>query len=361
MSNPTLSSSHIATDAPGLRPAHLIEWQTGSSGTQWERFRDSGSLGPEPLVSGSPFRAWSLQLVFAMGLVVAAAAWIVSEPLRNPSQLTTGAGEQRNMALADGSILHLDANSEARIKFTAQERRVILARGEGRFTVAKETERPFLVSTPQATVSVLGGVFGMHTVRKETTVTVFLGPCDPAAAAHRRDSRRRSSRLTDSFRRAARARDGRRRSHRFARRALAAGTAERRRSVRSRCAYGRGLQWLCNEAQHAGLCDNVADFRLCARTVRLNPLLQFMYWHMNFHTEHHLFASVPCYRLVALHRLVREQMPPSPRGLIATWRQIDATLQRQKIEPGYRFRAAIPPARPTELTRFCMALRFSRP
>jgi len=112
--------------------------------------------------------------------------------------------------------------------------------------------------------------------------------------------------------------------------------------------YGRGLQWLCNESQHTGLPGNVPDFRLCSRTVYLNPALAFMYWYMNYHTDHHLFAAVPCYRLPRLHRLLREDFPPCPHGLLEVWREINATLQRRKIEPGYQHFAPVPPKRPRE-------------
>ena len=39
--------------------------------------------------------------------------------------------------------------------------------------------------------------------------------------------------------------------------------------------YGGWLRYLCNGTQHAGLQDDVPDFRLCTRTVLLNPLHAF--------------------------------------------------------------------------------------
>ncbi len=110
--------------------------------------------------------------------------------------------------------------------------------------------------------------------------------------------------------------------------------------------YGGWLFYLHNNTQHVGLVDNVPDFRLCCRTILLNPFFQFLYWHMNYHTEHHMYASVPCYRLGALHRAIRHEMPECPRGLIATWRQIIGILRRQKTDPSYQYRPALPtPAR----------------
>ncbi len=109
--------------------------------------------------------------------------------------------------------------------------------------------------------------------------------------------------------------------------------------------YGRGIQWLCNESQHMGLPGNVPDFRLCSRTIYLNPLLQFMYWHMNYHTDHHIYAAVPCYRLASLHRLIRADLPACHRGLLSVWREIAATLRRRATESGYQFIAELPPRR----------------
>ncbi len=58
--------------------------------------------------------------------------------------------------------------------------------------------------------------------------------------------------------------------------------------------------------RHVGLLDNVSDIWLSTRTIIL----------MNFHIEHHMYAAVPCYRLGTLHRLIRHDLPPSPRGLL---------------------------------------------
>ncbi|MCL4861176.1 MAG: fatty acid desaturase [Caldilineaceae bacterium] len=106
--------------------------------------------------------------------------------------------------------------------------------------------------------------------------------------------------------------------------------------------YGGWLLYLCNNTQHVGLQDNVPDFRLCTRTIILNPFVQFLYWHMNFHIEHHMYAAVPCYHLEKLHRAIEHDLPPSPVGLFATWREIIAILRRQKVEPDYQHVPELP-------------------
>ena len=83
---------------------------------------------------------------------------------------------------------------------------------------------------------------------------------------------------------------------------------------------------------HCGLRDNVPDFRKCVRTNTLDPLSEFLYWRMNWHLEHHMFAGIPCYRLKALHRAVAHDMP-TPQTLVwratAPMRETMATTDRK--------------------------------
>jgi len=106
--------------------------------------------------------------------------------------------------------------------------------------------------------------------------------------------------------------------------------------------FGGALQFLCNATQHIGLVDEYPDFRICCRTITLNPILRFLYWHMNYHTEHHMFAGVPCYNLGRLHKIIQDEMPEPTHGLIATWKQIGAILRRQKADPQYQFVPIVP-------------------
>ncbi len=113
--------------------------------------------------------------------------------------------------------------------------------------------------------------------------------------------------------------------------------------------YGSWLQFLCNETQHVGLVDNVPDFRLCCRTFTANPVIRFLYWNMNYHTEHHMYAAVPCYNLHKLHKQVRHELPAWPHGVVATWRQIISILRRQYEDPEYQFIPEVPPAAPARI------------
>jgi len=107
--------------------------------------------------------------------------------------------------------------------------------------------------------------------------------------------------------------------------------------------YGGWLFFLCNNTQHVGLQDFVPDFRLCCRTFTLSPLVRFLYWQMNYHTEHHMYAAVPCYNLGRLHECIRHDLPPCPKGLVGVWKQIAAIQSRQEQDPSYQYQPELPP------------------
>ncbi len=106
--------------------------------------------------------------------------------------------------------------------------------------------------------------------------------------------------------------------------------------------YGGAIQRLMNNTQHVGMMKAVPDARLCCRTFTAHPLLQYFYWHMNYHLEHHMYAAVPCYRLGRLHRAILADLPPTPHGLRETWRQIDAIQEKQRLDPTFEQRPDLP-------------------
>ena len=87
--------------------------------------------------------------------------------------------------------------------------------------------------------------------------------------------------------------------------------------------------------QHAGLSENVKDHRLSTRTVILNPIFSYLYSHMEYHIEHHIFPKIPCYNLKKLHEHVKNQFPPSCKGLFAAYKQIIPTIFRQSKDKDY--------------------------
>ncbi len=106
---------------------------------------------------------------------------------------------------------------------------------------------------------------------------------------------------------------------------------------------------LCGVTQHIGLKEKGDDFRTCCRTVIMNPFIQYLYWHMNYHIEHHMYPAVPCYRLGKLHRLIQHDLPPTPQGFIEAYREINAILAKQAEDPSYRYVPPVPnPTQPRD-------------
>ena len=104
---------------------------------------------------------------------------------------------------------------------------------------------------------------------------------------------------------------------------------------------GNWLSYLVGLPQHCGLRDNVADFRKSTRSMRLDPVSTFLYWRMNWHTEHHMYAGVPCYNLRKLAREIAHDMP-EPRTLPGAWREMRAVWKRQRTDPDYQFDTPVP-------------------
>jgi transmembrane sensor len=88
---------------------------------------------------------------------------------------TTEIGVLRKIPLPDGSVIQLNTDSAVDVRFTTQERRVALTRGEAHFTVAKNRERPFIVSVGGVDVRVVGTVFNIRLRNESVDVLVTEG------------------------------------------------------------------------------------------------------------------------------------------------------------------------------------------
>ncbi len=70
---------------------------------------------------------------------------------------------------------------------------------------------------------------------------------------------------------------------------------------------------LVRMVEHTGK-DETADMIHNTRTSFPSAFLKFLYWNMPYHVEHHLYASVPFYRLPKFHKLIKphtDEIEPS--------------------------------------------------
>jgi fatty acid desaturase len=111
--------------------------------------------------------------------------------------------------------------------------------------------------------------------------------------------------------------------------------------------YGAWHHVMVGLLQHGGLADNVLDHRLNARSVLMNPVSRFIYWNMNYHVEHHMFAAVPYHALPRLHELIKHDLPaPSPSIWAAYKEMVPAFIRQLRYEDYFVGRELPPTARP---------------
>lgn len=111
----------------------------------------------------------------ALLAVAAPAGWLVSQQLPVwRATLRTGVGEQREIALADGSRLTLNTDSAVDLRFDERARVVQLHSGEIFVqAVADPADRPFIVQTPQGSLRAQRSHFAVR-LHRERALTELL-------------------------------------------------------------------------------------------------------------------------------------------------------------------------------------------
>src|SRR4029077_5426176 len=100
-------------------------------------------------------------LAIAASILLATAA-LATYILTSGGVYATALGEQRSLALSDGSTVQLDSLSKIRIRYGEHDRPVVLLQGQALFHVAKDTTRPFIVDIGQTRVRAVGTQFDVY-------------------------------------------------------------------------------------------------------------------------------------------------------------------------------------------------------
>ncbi|HEY6453851.1 MAG TPA: FecR domain-containing protein [Steroidobacteraceae bacterium] len=116
---------------------------------------------------------WQVGLAASV-LAIGAFGWgFLSAP--TTTQYSTAIGEQRTVALADGSTVFLNTNSDVRVQLSRRIRRIELARGEALFSVSHDSSRPFEVHALQGVTTAVGTQFDVELTRSGASVSVLEG------------------------------------------------------------------------------------------------------------------------------------------------------------------------------------------
>lgn len=135
-------------------------------------FRDLGTViarAPAPKRTTAASRRWFASgfrpawAVAAMACLLAVVAlsqqFMVADPV-----YATAIGEQRTIRLTDATKLVLNTDTELKVDYDAERRRIVLDRGEALFEVAHNPGRPFYVEVGNDYIRAVGTVF---TVRRD--------------------------------------------------------------------------------------------------------------------------------------------------------------------------------------------------
>lgn len=89
--------------------------------------------------------------------------------------VSTAASEWRSFALSDGTTVSVGPRTRLRYDLGSDERRIVLARGEALFHVAKDAARPFLVEAGGTTVRATGTQFAVDRHSEQVRITLSEG------------------------------------------------------------------------------------------------------------------------------------------------------------------------------------------
>ncbi|NMY02020.1 FecR family protein [Pseudomonas sp. WS 5059] len=128
----------------------------------------------QPAASARPSarRLWAMgiaaSLVLGLGVT-----W--AQRMALDADYYTGTGERRQVVLADGSQITLNANSAVDVKFTDDGRRITLRKGEAVFDVKPDPQRPFSVQAGALSATALGTIYAVRRDAEHVDVTVRRG------------------------------------------------------------------------------------------------------------------------------------------------------------------------------------------
>lgn len=115
------------------------------------------------------------------GLVMLACAIIImllADPFQSTPDrqfFTTGVGETRTVSLTDGTVMTLNTDSVAEVRYSRKLREVRLAKGEAFFDVAHNKSRPFEVYAGDHYARAVGTAFAVRLLNNETKLIVTEG------------------------------------------------------------------------------------------------------------------------------------------------------------------------------------------
>jgi transmembrane sensor len=150
---------------------------------------DSGQ--PSPPRRSSVSRTSTLAVAASALLVsVLLSWWVFDEHYQTTNgRYQTGIGQQKLIALSDGSSIRLNTDSQIQVAYDGRSRTIRLLQGEALFSVTPDPNRAFEVYAADSVVRAVGTAFAVHLdERGKVDVTVTKGVVDVAEVSHDRSA-----------------------------------------------------------------------------------------------------------------------------------------------------------------------------
>lgn len=171
-------------------PAHREAYAEAEA--LWENLRGLDSVADKQLAEARAYLARKRRrpalrrLAMAAGVLMAAALTWQLDPLSHLNDQThrTAQGQIKTIALADGSRLELDTDSEARVHYSRYGREIRLDRGRAAFTVAHGDTRPFEVFAGKGKIRDIGTQFDVRHEVDGVAIAVLDGEVEVAGQAN---------------------------------------------------------------------------------------------------------------------------------------------------------------------------------
>ena len=105
---------------------------------------------------------WSLAMAASLLVGLLFGGYVFVQSQFGWHHYETPVGGFSRIVLEDGSVVDLNTNSDVKVRIGSKRREVRLLRGEGRFQVAHDASRPFVVSAADADVRAVGTAFSVR-------------------------------------------------------------------------------------------------------------------------------------------------------------------------------------------------------
>lgn len=164
-------------------PRHAVAFARAEAAWEAaERLKSAAAFVTLPpmaeIVSEEKQRRLSRNIMIAAAVAILfflIAAIVTIRTFNDVERYQTRIGEMRTVPLEDGSILRLNSDSEAEVRFSANGRKIRLVKGEATFAIVHDAKRPFDVEARSAAIRATGTAFNVRIRPSIIELTVMRG------------------------------------------------------------------------------------------------------------------------------------------------------------------------------------------